>query len=64
MRNSILLLIALLGLTSCSTQGYVSREHKKSVNRARRLLDRKIESIQHQFVIVNNQIIIFENANN
>lgn len=64
MRNSILLLIALLGLTSCSTQGYVSREHKKSVNRARRLLDRKIESTQYQYTFYNNQIIIFENGTN
>lgn len=61
MRNSILLLISLMGLTSCSTQEYVFREHKKSINRARRMLDRKLEHNQYQYTFYNNQIIIFEN---
>ena len=63
MKYMIVCLVVLL--SSCSvSQGYVSREHKKSVNRARRTLDRKIESTQRQFVIINNQIIMFENGAN
>ena len=59
-------LLFMLALTSCksshNTTKYsgVSKE-KKSVNRARRALDRKLESYQRQFAVVNNQIIIFEN---
>jgi len=49
---------------SCSTPArYVEREHKKSVNRARRALDKKIYAAQVQYVVVNNQIIMFENIN-
>jgi hypothetical protein len=62
MKYTIALLVTVI-LSSCSTpHGYVSREHKKSVNRARRLLDKKIEASQQQFAIVNNQIIMFENG--
>ena len=51
-------------LGSCSTPAhYISHEHKKSVNRARRALDKKIYTSQVQYVIVNNQIIMFENIN-
>jgi hypothetical protein len=49
---------------SCSTPArYAEREHKKSVNRARRALDKKIYAAQVQYVVVNNQIIMFENIN-
>jgi hypothetical protein len=51
-------------MASCSTSTpYAAREHKKSINRARRALDKKIYSLQYQYVIVNNQIIMFENIN-
>ena len=64
MRSSIILLLTLLTLVSCSTPArYVEREHKKSVNRARRALDKKIYAAQVQYVVVNNQIIMFENLN-
>ena len=39
----------------------VQVDTKKSINRARRALDKKVDSNQSQFAIVNNQIIIFEN---
>ena len=62
MKYTLALLITVI-LSSCSAPyGYVSHEHKKSVNRARRLLDKKIEASQQQFVVVNNQIIMFENG--
>lgn len=64
MRGSIILILTLLTLVSCSTPAhYVEREHKKSINRARRALDKKIYAAQVQYVIVNNQIIMFENFN-
>jgi hypothetical protein len=64
MRNSILLLLTLLTMASCSTPArYAEREHKKSINRARKALDKKIYSLQVQYVVVNNQIIMFEDIN-
>ena len=64
MRSSIILILTPLTLVSCSTPArYTGREHKKSINRARRALDKKIYEAQVQYVIVNNQIIIFENFN-
>jgi hypothetical protein len=64
MRGSIILLLTLLTIASCSTPArYAEREHKKSVNRARRALDKKIYAAQVQYVVVNNQIIMFENIN-
>ena len=64
MRSSIILILALLTLVSCSTPArYTGREHKKSVNRARRALDKKIYAAQVQYVVVNNQIIMLENLN-
>jgi hypothetical protein len=49
---------------SCSTPSrYAEHEHKKSINRARRALDKKIYAAQVQYVVVNNQIIMFENIN-
>jgi hypothetical protein len=64
MRGSIILLLTLLTIASCSTPArYAEREHKKSINRARRALDKKIYAAQVQYVVVNNQIIMFENLN-
>ena len=34
---------------------------KKSINRARRALDKKVYSAQQQYAIINNEIVIFEN---
>jgi hypothetical protein len=39
----------------------VEIENKKSINRARRALDKKVHSAQQQYAIVNNEILIFEN---
>ena len=39
----------------------VEIENKKSINRARRALDKRIYSAQHQFAIINNEIVMFEN---
>jgi hypothetical protein len=51
------LIIAAICLTSCSSNSYVMK------SRTQRYLDRKIENTQRQYVIVNNQIIMFENIN-
>jgi hypothetical protein len=59
------LIIAAICLSSCSSNSYVTR------TRTQRYLDKKIENKrrqivtdeQRQFIIVNNQIIIFENTN-
>ena len=37
---------------------------KKAINRARRALDKKVQANESQYAFYNNQIIIFENANN
>jgi hypothetical protein len=64
MAKYIILLLTMLTMASCSTSTpYAAREYKKSINRARRALDKKIYSLQYQYVIVNNQIIMFENIN-
>jgi|688.fasta_scaffold1382184_2 hypothetical protein len=59
------LIIAAICLSSCSSHSYVMK------SRTQKYLNRKIENIQRQivtdeqkqFIIVNNQIIIFENTN-
>jgi len=62
----------MLALTSCGsscskTKRYwrkhrcVEIENKKSINRARRALDKKIYSSQQQYAVINNEILIFEN---
>lgn len=59
-------IIAAICLTSCSSNSYVIK------SRTQKYLDKKIENTQRQiatdeqerqYVIVNNQIIIFENIN-
>ena len=61
----ILVLVVFITLSSCkSTYNYRYVDLnpiRKINNRARRALEKKIESKQRQFVVVNNQIIIFEN---
>ena len=55
--------------SSCSRTKRYWRKHrcvevspdKKSINRARRALDRKVQANQSQFAFYNNEIIIFEN---
>ena len=39
----------------------VEAQNKKAINRARKALDKKIESNERQFAVINNEIIIFEN---
>jgi hypothetical protein len=60
------LIIAAICLTSCSSNSYVTR------TKTQKYLDKKIENSrrqivtdeqERQFVIVNNQIIIFETPN-
>ena len=51
------LIIAAICLTSCSSNSYVMK------SRTQKYFDRKIENSHRQFVIVNNQIIMFENVN-
>ena len=55
-------------ISSCGSTQHANRNYqieiaknKKPINRARRALDKKLESSQRQFAFVNNQIIIFEN---
>ncbi len=62
----ILGLLFVLALSSCKSSHNTTKysgvdKEKKSTNRARRSLDKKIESNERQFAVVNNQIIIFEN---
>lgn len=56
--------------SSCSRTKRYWRKHrcvevspdKKTINRARRSLEKKIEYTQRQFAVINNEIIIFENT--
>ena len=62
----VLGMLFILASTSCKSSHDTTKysavdKEKKSINRARRALDKKVESSQRQFAIVNNQIIIFEN---
>jgi hypothetical protein len=68
----IIWLAFMYSLTSCGsscsrTKRYwrkhrcVEVENKKSINRARKSLDKKLHSAQQQYAIVNNEIVIFEN---
>ena len=65
MKKVVIALVALIMLSSCSStynHRYVDLNPIRKINnRARRALEKKIESKQRQFVVVNNQIIIFEN---
>jgi hypothetical protein len=59
-------LLLVNSISSCSTTQHANYQieiakNKKPINRARRALDKKLESSQRQFAFVNNQIIIFEN---
>jgi len=59
-----IILVAILASSCSSTRNQSivkTSPEKKSTNRARRSLDKKIESNERQFAVVNNQIIIFEN---
>jgi len=62
----------MYSLTSCGSQCSRTKRYwrnhrcvevktQKSINRARRSLDRRIQSAQQQYAIVNNEIIMFEN---
>jgi hypothetical protein len=65
MKKVTIALGVLIMLSSCSStynHRYVDLNPIRKINnRARRALEKKIESKQRQFVVVNNQIIIFEN---
>ena len=61
-------LLLVNSISSCSSTQHANgnyqieiAKNKKPINRARRALDKKLESSQRQFAFVNNQIIIFEN---
>jgi hypothetical protein len=55
--------------SSCSKTKRYWRKHrcvevtpnKKAINRARRVLDKKVYSAQQQYAIINNEIVMFEN---
>jgi hypothetical protein len=54
--------------SSCSQTKRYWRKHRcveieniKSINRARKALDKKVQSAQQQYAIINNEIVIFEN---
>jgi hypothetical protein len=68
----ILWLAFMYSITSCGshcsrTKRYwrkhrcVEIENIKSINRARKALDKKVQSAQQQYAIINNEIVIFEN---
>jgi hypothetical protein len=63
MRIIFILSLALL-LIGCgaSSKANIAKQRREAC-RARKSLDRKIESLQRQFTFYNNQIIIFENIN-
>lgn len=56
MKRIILLTLIALIASSCSSTQLAYQ------NRTKRYLDKKIENRTRQFVIVNNQIIMFENG--
>jgi len=65
----LLVLGILFTLASCKSSHINTKysavdKAKKSINRARRALDKKVQANENQYAFHNNQIIIFENANN
>jgi hypothetical protein len=56
MKRIILLALLVLLMTNCSSTQLAYQ------NRTKKYLDRKIEYRHRQFVVVNNQIIMFENG--
>jgi hypothetical protein len=56
--KKVSLIIVALTLFGCSATNNIAMKSK-----TQKYLERKIDSTQRQFAIVNNQIIIFENIN-
>jgi hypothetical protein len=62
----VLGMLFILASTSCKSSHDTTKysavdKEKKSINRARRALDKKVQANQSQYAFYNNQIIIFEN---